>query len=65
MATASLCSVLQTLHNDAVAIAVRRRGVSRIARFAHTTRTPKTGVCMARAKRAVCEPLWRWTTIAT
>eukprot|EP00974_Lingulodinium_polyedra_P049038 4713686-Lingulodinium_polyedra.AAC.1 len=36
IATASLCNVCKTLHNDAVAITVRRRNGSRIARVAHS-----------------------------
>eukprot|EP00974_Lingulodinium_polyedra_P065543 6337839-Lingulodinium_polyedra.AAC.1 len=43
---ASLCSVLQTPHNDPVKSHVRGRSGSQIARMAHATRTPKTGVRM-------------------
>eukprot|EP00974_Lingulodinium_polyedra_P024011 2325211-Lingulodinium_polyedra.AAC.1 len=38
---ASLCSVLQTLRNDAVKSSVRSRSGSQIARLAHSMRTPK------------------------
>eukprot|EP00974_Lingulodinium_polyedra_P119257 11170490-Lingulodinium_polyedra.AAC.1 len=39
IATASLCSVLQTPHNDTVAIAVRRRNGSQTARATHHVNT--------------------------
>eukprot|EP00974_Lingulodinium_polyedra_P087007 8434064-Lingulodinium_polyedra.AAC.1 len=37
---------------------------SQIARVAHSMRTPKTGVRMECATRAICEPLRRRTVIA-
>eukprot|EP00974_Lingulodinium_polyedra_P110935 10729528-Lingulodinium_polyedra.AAC.1 len=46
IAIAPLCGVLQALHNDAVAIAVRRRSGLQFARLARTMRTPKTGIRM-------------------
>eukprot|EP00974_Lingulodinium_polyedra_P031999 3081852-Lingulodinium_polyedra.AAC.1 len=52
IATASSCSVFQTLHNDAVAIAVCRRSSSHFGRVARAARTPKLGVRMVRAARA-------------
>eukprot|EP00974_Lingulodinium_polyedra_P019547 1887860-Lingulodinium_polyedra.AAC.1 len=39
--TASLRTVSKTVHNDAVESTARRRSGSRIARLAHSTRTPK------------------------
>eukprot|EP00974_Lingulodinium_polyedra_P091227 8846279-Lingulodinium_polyedra.AAC.1 len=44
--TASLCTVSKTVRNDAVESTVRGRSGSRIARLAHSMRTPKTGVRM-------------------
>eukprot|EP00974_Lingulodinium_polyedra_P033446 3215588-Lingulodinium_polyedra.AAC.1 len=39
--SASFCSVLQTLRNDAIESIVRRRSGSQIARVARAMRTPK------------------------
>eukprot|EP00974_Lingulodinium_polyedra_P069356 6715429-Lingulodinium_polyedra.AAC.1 len=44
--TASLRTVLQTVHNDAIKSTVCRRNGSQIARLAHTVRTPVFGVRM-------------------
>eukprot|EP00974_Lingulodinium_polyedra_P002508 235516-Lingulodinium_polyedra.AAC.1 len=49
IATASLCNVCKTRHYDAVAIAVRGRSGSQIARLAHSMRGPNFGVRAARA----------------
>eukprot|EP00974_Lingulodinium_polyedra_P081860 7925895-Lingulodinium_polyedra.AAC.1 len=38
---ASLCTVLKTVHNDAVESTVCRRSGSRIARLARSMQTPK------------------------
>eukprot|EP00974_Lingulodinium_polyedra_P126064 11196906-Lingulodinium_polyedra.AAC.1 len=43
IATASLRSALQTLHNDAVKSAVHGRSGTQIARVAHAMRTPVFG----------------------
>eukprot|EP00974_Lingulodinium_polyedra_P011498 1110907-Lingulodinium_polyedra.AAC.1 len=44
IAPASLCSVCETLHKDAVKSTVRRRSGLQIARVARAMRAPKTGV---------------------
>eukprot|EP00974_Lingulodinium_polyedra_P014914 1443338-Lingulodinium_polyedra.AAC.1 len=53
------------MHNGAVESTVRGRAVSRIARFAHSMRTPNKSFRMDRARRAICEPLQRQTVDST
>eukprot|EP00974_Lingulodinium_polyedra_P016010 1553714-Lingulodinium_polyedra.AAC.1 len=55
VSTASLCTVSKTVRNAAVESIVRRRSGSRIARFARAMRSPKIGVRMVCARRAICE----------
>eukprot|EP00974_Lingulodinium_polyedra_P083921 8125853-Lingulodinium_polyedra.AAC.1 len=53
------------MHNDAVESTVYRRNASRIARLAHTMRTPMFGVRAVCARRAICELLRRQTIDST
>eukprot|EP00974_Lingulodinium_polyedra_P004424 414056-Lingulodinium_polyedra.AAC.1 len=53
--TATLRNVCKTLHNDAVAIAVRRRNGSQIERW----RTPCKRLFWCSREACACEPLWQ------
>eukprot|EP00974_Lingulodinium_polyedra_P053779 5168061-Lingulodinium_polyedra.AAC.1 len=53
--TATLCTVVETVRNDAVESAVCHRNGSQIARVTHSMRTPCFGVRMECASRAICE----------
>eukprot|EP00974_Lingulodinium_polyedra_P052952 5089771-Lingulodinium_polyedra.AAC.1 len=53
----------ETVRNDAVESTVCHHTGSQIARLVHSVRAPGFGVRMERARRAICEPLWRQTAI--
>eukprot|EP00974_Lingulodinium_polyedra_P020984 2027717-Lingulodinium_polyedra.AAC.1 len=63
--TTSLCTVFETVRNDAVASAVCCRTGSHIARLAHSMRTPLFGVRVECARRAIREALRPQTVDST